>query len=367
MSIFLIDVAEFNKQLNAKVRGFFRNIGGKIIPVKSHSRRYVMATRQALKDLQKRGKKGFEGAYLIDPNTGYVGNYTVGNSGAVDPYDNMRFKGDIKDVNDYVKHGQKSKRYILHNHPTTTSLSSPDIFYSTARNQTYAINENGSVFRGYKLKDYDMDLHSSQSIEIFAEMAEKYPNAKQTELAFLSSHLANKKMQNEGLIFYRSKLSKVDRKTIDKYKSFVDDVLRKPLYDTSLPITSNVSEKTRGKIEAMDKISTINFLKRLQLKNLSKRQKQKAIREFIKNESWAYKNIVGLRTQLKDYTNQLNNIEKELKSDKLDDWSRSFLESQYEELLGDIESQKSFINEWRPHLKKEVNDVVRRAKERGYF
>ena len=83
--MFLIDVAEFNKQLNANVRGFFRTIGGKVVPVKSHSRRYVMATRQALKDLQRLGGKTMkEHSYLINKH-GMVSDIVNGSDTGVRP------------------------------------------------------------------------------------------------------------------------------------------------------------------------------------------------------------------------------------------------------------------------------------------
>lgn len=351
MSIFLIDVAEFNKQLNANVRGFFRNIGGKIIPVKSHSRRYVMATRQALKDLQQKGKSGFEVSYLINPKTGYVGDHTIGTSEGVDPYGNMRFKHDFEDMTDYVAMGQKSQRHVLHNHPVATSLSSIDIFHTTPRNQIYAINETGSIFRGYKLKDYDMDLHSAQTLEIFAEMAEKYPNAKQTELGFLASHLANKKMQNEGLIFYRSKLSKTDHKTINKYKSFVDDVLQKPLYDMFLPIGSNASDATVGKLKALESLELFNILKRSQIGNLSKKQKRELVKKYIEDNVYSYQSLQRSKKDIERYKDMINSSD------------RSSSDYWLESLAKEEEKFRNIRSKVKQDIKKSLDD----AKRYNYF
>lgn len=361
-------LADFNTALNKTIKGFTRIINGKAIPVKSHSRKYIMATKQALKDLQLKGaKKGIEGSYLINPKTGYVGDYVKGSSLSVDPFDTMRFKNIPSNELDYVKMGQKAPRSVLHNHPGTTSLSAPDVFYATKRNQTYVINENGSIFRGYKLKDYDMDVHSAQATEIFTEMVQKFPKTKQTELSFLATHLANKKMQKEGLIFYRSNLSKVDKSIVDKYKTFTDYVLEKPLYDKSAPISLMADDVVKGRLEAMEDLSTTNLLKRLQLKNISKKQKRDAIKKYIKEKSISYGSVVENKNNIKNYKTELAKIEKKLNDDSLSEWDKDYL-------LWDLNHVKEMLNmseeaykTHKPRVKKDVKQIVERARRLGYL
>jgi hypothetical protein len=215
------------------VKAYTRIINGKAVPVKG-ARRTVLAIRDALDDLRKITRDNNEGAYLMNPRTGKVGQYVQGGKREVKSFANITTKG--KRIPDKVV----ENRYVLHNHPSRNSLSGADLFSGKIGNNKtiFAINTTGSVFRAKStsLKNRPTSLFTTSSILNFHEKtlennlrsliepAMKNGVKDKQSMMFLATHLTNLQLQDSTLIKYRAKLTPVDKQLVDNNKELLDNL-----------------------------------------------------------------------------------------------------------------------------------------------
>lgn len=225
--MFLCDIADFGaKQIN--VRSYIRYIKGRAIPVKG-ARRTVMALPDALDDLKTMGAaQGVEGAYLMNPRTGKVGQYVRGSIDNVSAYQPIASRMSNADTlrRHRVKQNQQP-RYILHNHTASTSLSTHDLSGTSRSNQVFAINNNGSQFRAYvKNPSFDSDDHFSRSSVFAHRLLKQYPDTPINDILFVATHSTNLRSHLKNDIHYRAKLTPYDNDLIEKYKNDIQNFLK---------------------------------------------------------------------------------------------------------------------------------------------
>lgn len=206
------------------IKAYTRIINGKAIPVKG-ARRTVLAIRDALNDLRKITRDNNEGAYLMNPSTGKVGQYVQGGKDVVSPFDNMYHtpKGDQYNP----KIGKN--RYILHNHPNTSSLSIVDFMGSDKL--TFATNNNGSIFRGKMRKDLEFDkrFFEPNFEEVDNNIKWIYENSPYAptnpdKADFLTSHIRNIVASDEGFVDYKYKLKGADKELVDAFSTTIKKI-----------------------------------------------------------------------------------------------------------------------------------------------
>lgn len=233
--MFLVDsVAEFgSREIN--VKAYTRIINGKAVPVKG-ARRTVLAIRDALNDLRKITRDNNEGAYLMNPRTGKVGQYVQGSRRKVQPFSNVISTPKGDNLTPRVV----ADRMVLHNHPGRGSLSVSDLFQTTNEdgrklfkkgNHIFAVNNNGSIFRAknltYNHNQPDKILQHAFGIDnILYVMLKKNTQLgiKDDDAVFFVSHTRNLLLQDAGVIKYRAKLTPVDLQFINKANPVIDYV-----------------------------------------------------------------------------------------------------------------------------------------------
>jgi len=211
-------LADFNKLLN--IKSYTRIVRGKPVIVKGH-KRTVFRLREALNDLKnKTDKEKVEYAYNFNPKTGIVG---------------KEMRGEKHSVNDLINYSPKHKEYkranrlTLHSHPNGSSLSFQDFIVGDRgkKGTIFAVNSNGSIFRGYKKQGAELlktdrkkiGEHTSKLINYF------YDNnwdLKMNDAIFLGTHSQNKLLKNLNAVEYKYKLADKDKLLAIRFKEDID-------------------------------------------------------------------------------------------------------------------------------------------------
>lgn len=217
MNFFIGNVANFNRKLNLshlpKTNTYY-----------AHLKAGVKRGRDALVDLRRRGGRSFEGAYLVG-NSGKVGQYVKGKSNYVTSREQL-------------KQTPKALVSVVHNHPNNTSLSVEDIFNTkpdrqveirpgVKRNlpaqQVVNTTPNGSYYRAYLKSKIPLRNMKTNYNRVFSTVEQEFTTLKpgglnpkdKERMVFLTSHLANRSLANQGVIHYRAKLTPKDKRTLD--------------------------------------------------------------------------------------------------------------------------------------------------------
>lgn len=236
----------------------------------------------ALDTLKGAGKNLTEGSFLFNPKTGKTGKYVKGSDKAVAPFIQQKTQ-------------PKVDRWVLHNHPTNTSLSLADLNATKTKQQIFAKTATNSTYRGYRLKDDPIDGKYVTNSMGYA--ARKLPYR---EAELVASHANNLRLRDKGDIFYRAKLGKVDNKIIERNKQLIDDI-RNDKGISRLKLT-DVEETKMQMLEDNRKLK--NHLELLERKNIKKGQITRSRRKLLDNNTYMknYKNII------KDQRNLINDV-----------------------------------------------------------
>lgn len=210
-------ISEFNRLLN--VKSYIKTLkNGNVINVKGY-RKTLKSLNSALNDLKLRGLNNeSENLYFFNPISGKVSKVAKGNSNSVSPELILK---KIKSEESYNK--VLNKRWVLHNHPNSKSLSLQDFYAVPERTNIFSISSTGSIFRGYptskfKTLTFEQLRESQIDMNFLTEvLKKKMPELKIEENEFLVSHFHNLNLKDNGYIHYRTKLSKKDKELVDNY------------------------------------------------------------------------------------------------------------------------------------------------------
>ena len=137
-------------------------------------------------------------------------------------------KGTLRSVspNSLQKTRPKVNRFVLHNHPTKTSLSYSDLRSAINKHkQIYAATPSGSRFRGYVKNDERNILRLHPDLQsTVASQLRKQTKLNETDINFIASHHTNRLLHKKGVVHYRARLSQPDRKLYDTYKNQLNNM-----------------------------------------------------------------------------------------------------------------------------------------------
>lgn len=280
-------LAEFNKLLN--IPKHFRTLkSGKKVPVRGY-RRTVSRLRAALTDLRKQGGLKKEGLYLLDPKTGLVSKRVSGKESRVSTLGLLN--ENKRRASDEVLAEKFGKRWFLHNHPGRTSLSPGDFLgRSRPTDQVFVTTTSGSVMRGRSTPRFDnltkkqYNKIKSDQIFLINSLKKRLPNTTLDERTFLVTHLTNKRLAEDGLVKYRSYLSKSDKKLVDKYKRVVTDSINNVdvLREFDKELAANIVKQRKARRGALNSSELRNLVSQLERKKSTGKPIRSSVNKIIK-------------------------------------------------------------------------------------